>query len=226
MASGSEDSGSDINGEMLTDNEDVSSDDDDLQFPEGGRGPWIPVFDQQNYVRDPTECSAISKRPWVPYCNELSAATLGETPSHYIILTVSSRAQSFVMICRTEHILYWNCMCKEMGNAKILSKPKGSTNVLMQGSLIAVCWSDRRAVDLLSTIALPRSAPICTKWKFMQIAEDKTMNCPKLSPVYNRTMGGVDLGDQLISEYSPDIRSLIMWKKVFINLLATAEGQC
>ncbi|CAG2195785.1 unnamed protein product [Mytilus edulis] len=52
MASGSEDSGSDIDGEMLTDDEDVSSDDDDLQFPEGGRGPWIPVFDQQNYVRD------------------------------------------------------------------------------------------------------------------------------------------------------------------------------
>ncbi|CAC5417915.1 unnamed protein product [Mytilus coruscus] len=52
MVSGSEDIGCDIDGEMFTNDEDVSSEDDDLQFPEGGRGPWIPVFDQQNYVRD------------------------------------------------------------------------------------------------------------------------------------------------------------------------------
>lgn len=49
---------------------------------------------------------------------------------------------------------------------------------------------------------------------------------PHVVSLYNRTMGGVDLGDQLISEYTPDIRSLKMWKKVLINLLATAEGQC
>lgn len=49
---------------------------------------------------------------------------------------------------------------------------------------------------------------------------------PQVVSLYNRTMGGVDLGDQLISEYTSDIRSLKMWKEVLINLLATAEGQC
>ncbi|CAG2204877.1 unnamed protein product [Mytilus edulis] len=35
-------------------------------------------------------------------------------------------------------------------------------------------------------------------------------------------MGGVDLGDQLLSVYDPDIRSVKLWKKILVNLLLTA----
>ncbi|VDI18435.1 Hypothetical predicted protein [Mytilus galloprovincialis] len=35
-------------------------------------------------------------------------------------------------------------------------------------------------------------------------------------------MGGVDLGDQLLSVYDPDIRSVKLWKKILVNLILTA----
>ncbi|KAJ8316738.1 hypothetical protein KUTeg_005684 [Tegillarca granosa] len=43
---------------------------------------------------------------------------------------------------------------------------------------------------------------------------------PNVAVVYNSKMGGVDLSDQHISYYSPDIRSVKMWKKVLMNLLS------
>ncbi|XP_046576285.1 uncharacterized protein LOC124284261 [Haliotis rubra] len=36
-------------------------------------------------------------------------------------------------------------------------------------------------------------------------------------------MGGVDLGDQLIAVYDPQVRSVKLWKKILINFLLTAS---
>lgn len=48
---------------------------------------------------------------------------------------------------------------------------------------------------------------------------------PLAVSLYNQTMGGVDLGDQLIQEYSPDMRQLKMWKRILWNGLTTAAGK-
>ena len=50
------------------------------------------------------------------------------------------------------------------------------------------------------------------------------LNIENVASLYNRSMGGVDLGDQLLAVYDPQVRSVKMWKKVFINLLLTATG--
>ena len=47
---------------------------------------------------------------------------------------------------------------------------------------------------------------------------------PEVVYDYNKWMGGVDLGDQLISHYDPSIRGRKMWKKMLINILMTASG--
>lgn len=48
---------------------------------------------------------------------------------------------------------------------------------------------------------------------------------PLAVSLYNQTMGGVDLDDQLTQEYSPDKRQLKMWKRIIWNGLTTAAGK-
>ena len=44
-------------------------------------------------------------------------------------------------------------------------------------------------------------------------SKGKEKVAPGLIHTYNETMGGVDLGDQLLTVYDPDIRSVKLWKK-------------
>ena len=41
---------------------------------------------------------------------------------------------------------------------------------------------------------------------------------------YNQTMSGVDLGDQLISQYDHQFKSVKLWKKMLFNFFMTAAG--
>ena len=52
------------------------------------------------------------------------------------------------------------------------------------------------------------------------------MTIPEVVERYNRTMGGVDRGDQLILQFEPHFRSVKLWKKILFNLLVTAAGGC
>ena len=47
---------------------------------------------------------------------------------------------------------------------------------------------------------------------------------PTVVNLYNKKMGGVDLGDQHIQSYDPDVRSLKMWKKLLINMILRVIG--
>ena len=38
-------------------------------------------------------------------------------------------------------------------------------------------------------------------------------------------MGGVDLGDQLMQEYHPNLMSVKMWKKMLLSFLVTATDR-
>ena len=38
-------------------------------------------------------------------------------------------------------------------------------------------------------------------------------------------MGGVDLGDQLMQDYHPNLMSVTMWKKMLLSFLVTATDR-
>ena len=52
----------------------------------------------------------------------------------------------------------------------------------------------------------------------------KQIVAPEIMVHYNKFMGGVDLGDQLISQYLPRFRCVKLWKKMVINILVTSSG--
>ena len=54
--------------------------------------------------------------------------------------------------------------------------------------------------------------------------EEPRRQIPQAIHLYNHSMGGVDLGDQLLQEYSPNLRSVKLWKKMLINFLVTTTG--
>lgn len=46
-------------------------------------------------------------------------------------------------------------------------------------------------------------------------SKGKIVKAPEVVHKYNETMGGVDLGDQLMTQYEPQFRSTKFWKKIF-----------
>jgi len=55
-------------------------------------------------------------------------------------------------------------------------------------------------------------------------SKGKVVKAPLVVHKYNQTMGGVDLGDQLISQYDQQFRSVKLWKKILFNFFMTAAG--
>jgi hypothetical protein len=56
-------------------------------------------------------------------------------------------------------------------------------------------------------------------------SKGRVVRTPQVAKLYNETMGGVDLGDQLLALYEPTFRSEKLWKKILFNLLSTAAGK-
>ncbi|XP_071123974.1 piggyBac transposable element-derived protein 4-like [Mytilus edulis] len=98
---------------------------------------------------------------------------------------------------------------------KTLKTPKGTVNAKKQGNILAIHWSDRRQVRFLT------SSDHC-RLETASNSKGKEKVAPGVVHTYNENMGGVDLGDQLLSVYDPDIRSVKLWKKILVNLLLTA----
>ncbi|CAG2247875.1 unnamed protein product [Mytilus edulis] len=98
---------------------------------------------------------------------------------------------------------------------KTLKTPKGTVNAKKQGNILAIHWSDRRQVRFLT------SSDHC-RLETASNSKGKEKVAPGVVHTYNENMGGVDLENQLLSVYDPDIRSVKLWKKIFVNLLLTA----
>ena len=48
---------------------------------------------------------------------------------------------------------------------------------------------------------------------------------PSAVSLYNETMGGVVLRDQLMQEYHPNLMSVKMWKKMLLSFLVTTTDR-
>lgn len=70
-------------------------------------------------------------------------------------------------------------------------------------------------VSLLTTTGSPR---------FVETTNGKVRDIfiPAVVEKYNHTMGGVDLGNQLILQFEPQFKSLKMWRKLLFHCLVTA----
>ena len=43
--------------------------------------------------------------------------------------------------------------------------------------------------------------------------------------MYNKLMGGVDMADQLLTTYDPNVKSVKLWKKLLMNVLLRITGK-
>jgi hypothetical protein len=48
---------------------------------------------------------------------------------------------------------------------------------------------------------------------------------PKTVVMYNKLMGGVDMADQLLTTYDPNVKSVKLWKKLLMNVLLRITGK-
>ena len=56
-------------------------------------------------------------------------------------------------------------------------------------------------------------------------ARGRARQGPAVVRLYNKHMGGVDLGDQILSYYDPDHKSLKLWKRILMTQLMTATSK-
>ena len=90
---------------------------------------------------------------------------------------------------------------------------KGEVVFRRNGPLLALAWCDKRSVYMLSTI---HAANMVNTGR----VDHRQNLVQKPEPIYYyvKLMGGVDLGDQLMSYYSFLRRSVKWWRKLFIHL--------
>lgn len=65
---------------------------------------------------------------------------------------------------------------------------------------------------------------ICNRFVQTTNGKGRDISIPAVVETYNHTMGGVDLGDQLILQFEPQFKSLKMWRKLLFHSLVTAAG--
>ena len=91
---------------------------------------------------------------------------------------------------------------------------KGEVVFRRNGPLLALAWCDKRSVYMISTIHAANMVSTGA-------VDHKERLIEKPEPIYYyvKLMGGVDLGDQLMSYYSFLRRSVKWWRKLFVHLL-------
>ncbi|XP_053323867.1 piggyBac transposable element-derived protein 4-like [Spea bombifrons] len=108
--------------------------------------------------------------------------------------------------------------CK--GFPKILMYPKqkrGSTSALRSQELLALRYTDRKDVYILSTIHNEKVVPVSVR------GEGDTQGLkPQCITDYNKNMGGVDLSDQCLQPYLVLRKTKTWYKKVAIYLTQVA----
>lgn len=99
---------------------------------------------------------------------------------------------------------------------------KGETKVVnLDESMLAIKWSDKREVTVLTTIHQAGSVSVGRRNRHAPGGRE-TVQKPAAIVEYNQYMGGVDRADQLLSYYGFAHRTRKWWRRVFFFLLDTA----
>jgi hypothetical protein len=91
---------------------------------------------------------------------------------------------------------------------------KGEMTFARQGPLICIKWKDTRDVLMLSTVHNADMTPVTVRSKIGPIEKFK----PLAIVDYNLNKTGVDHGDQMVSYYPFQRKTLKWWKKMFFHL--------
>jgi hypothetical protein len=105
---------------------------------------------------------------------------------------------------------------KDMPKITKKKLPKGSVESYVSNELLYEKWSDRRQVNILNSF-LPHK---------MEFVTNNNPNNSRQKPasvvLYNKTMGGVDYIDQILSPYKADRKTKRWYKKFFFHLIDLA----
>ena len=90
---------------------------------------------------------------------------------------------------------------------------RGEFAFCQQGNLTATVWKDKRQVTILSTISDPATTQHVQRRQ--RDGSRVLVPCPEAVAVYNKFMGGVDMGDQLRHYYCVRMKSMKNYKYIF-----------
>ncbi|XP_065662877.1 piggyBac transposable element-derived protein 3-like [Hydra vulgaris] len=98
------------------------------------------------------------------------------------------------------------CQLATEKDLKKLGRGSQSFKIDANSGLILTKWYDNKCVNLISTYCDPGLVSKIKRWdrkdkKYIEI------DCPSVLQEYNKTMGGVDLADMLISLYRTTIKT-------------------
>ena len=96
---------------------------------------------------------------------------------------------------------------------------RGTCRYIRDGNVLYLQWKDKRTVSMLSTIHLghehnlvQRNAKIAGQYQQLELQQ------PKCIADYNRSMGGVDVFDQVVATHRV-LRKMKYWKSLFLDFL-------
>ena len=99
---------------------------------------------------------------------------------------------------------------------------KGATRVIrIEEGIKVVQWHDKRVVSLLST--LHDDSPVAVERRSRRaVGGREVVEKPEAIVEYNKYMGGVDRGDQLLTYYGYPHRTVKWWRRAFFFLFDAA----
>ena len=95
----------------------------------------------------------------------------------------------------------------------------------MKGRMLAVTWMDTRVVNLLCNLRNCLDDSDVKRRDKKQRGIEITVSRPRAIELYNTSMGGVDLSDQLVSSYRRHMKSYAWYLQVFFLLVQLSGVQ-
>ena len=101
---------------------------------------------------------------------------------------------------------------------------RGESKTVQKGKVAAHAWMDNKVVSVMSTNSQPSATGSVMRRK--KDGSRVPVPCPESITLYNRSMGGVDLGDQLRGYYSCRTKSRKFYKYIYHFLLDATITNC
>ena len=105
----------------------------------------------------------------------------------------------------------WNFPSEISDEVKKLER--GGSVFRQSGNLVATAWKDNKVVNVVSTLASPNDHTFVNRGQ--KDGSRIPVPCPVCIFLYNRYMGGVDLGDQLRGYYHVRLKCMKNYKYIF-----------
>ena len=102
---------------------------------------------------------------------------------------------------------------------------RGDSLKRMKGRMLCVTWMDTRVVNLLCNLPNCLGDSDVKRRDKKQRGIEITVSRPRAIELYNTSMGGVDLSDQLVSSYRRHMKSYTWYLQVFFHLVQLSAVQ-